>query len=225
MRGAATLSTAGSGPKASELSIVIKGLLVMGGHSWLVGRRLFAAAAIGVAVISASVSGASAQQLSEKAVLTFMDYAWSLTPAKFTKPDGTSVLIDKKKRKEMTVPVDDARKVIMAGRMTAHAQICELIDHQVANYQSLMRRELRSQKWSDQQMIFINQLHLTTVMLLTGQIRVKEKKDGNKDVEIRKRKTTVKTCTPEQRARVQKLVEEYVNSEPQAKKEAAKKEG
>ncbi|MEO1718699.1 MAG: hypothetical protein AAFR23_00550 [Pseudomonadota bacterium] len=180
-------------------------------------------AGLGICMLMVSVSGASAQQLSEKAVRTFMDYAWSLTPKKFTKPDGTSILIDRTKRSEVEVPLKDARSVIMAGRMTAHAQICELQQHQVANYQSMMRRERGSARWSDQQMVYINQLHLTTVMLLTGQIGVKSKDGDGKDVEVRSKKPPVVTCTPEQRTKVKQVVEEYVKSEPKFEKKQTKK--
>ena len=68
-------------------------------------------------------SSANAQELSEKAVKSFMDYAWSLTPQQFSKPDGSVVMIDKKKRDEVMVPVDVAREVIKVGRLSAHAQV------------------------------------------------------------------------------------------------------
>lgn len=167
----------------------------------------------GATLAAASGTAASAQELSEKSVRTFMDYAWSLTPSKFTKPDGSSVLIDRKNREKMTVPVDAARAVIMAGRLTAHAQICELPEEQVLNYRSLMTREERSKKWSPQQMIYINQLHLTTVMLLTGQIKVIER-DGDKRVVIDEGKAQAKTCTDEQRKKVKELVRSYVQAGP-----------
>lgn len=198
----------------------------MRGLNGIAGQRAgWAAAALSFAVLVGAPTAASAQQLSEKAVRTFMNYAWSLTPARFTKPDGTSVLIDKTKRSEVEIPVDQARDVIMAGRLTAHAQICELFEEQVGNYKSLMRREQGSGRWSDQQMIFINQLHLTTVMLLTGQIQVKQNESGEKDVEVKKRKSAIKTCTDEQRARVKKRVVDYLAAEPKSKKKAAKTDG
>ncbi|MEL6216392.1 MAG: hypothetical protein AAFQ99_12040, partial [Pseudomonadota bacterium] len=112
--------------------------------------------------LGAPGSANAQQQLREESVRTFMDYAWALTPAKFTTPNGKSIVIDRNKRDEMTVPVDDARKVILVGRLTAHAQMCELGELQVLNYQSLMRRMRASEKWTDQQLVFINQLHLTT---------------------------------------------------------------
>ena len=144
-----------------------------------------------------------------------MDYAWSLTPSKFTKPDGTSVEIDKKDRTKVEVPVETAREVIMVGRLTAHAQMCELPEDQIANYRSLMKREDAKKKWTEQQMIYINQLHLTTVMLLTGKIRLVEKKDGEKDVVIDEPKgKEASTCTDEQRKKVKELIAAYIATGP-----------
>jgi len=168
---------------------------------------------VGATLATVPWTAALAQELSEKSVRTFMDYAWSLTPSKFTKPDGSSVLIDRKERDKMTVPVDASRAIIMAGRLTAHAQICELAEEQVLNYRSLMTREEASKKWSPQQMIYINQLHLTTVMLLTGQIKVIER-DGDKKVVIDEGKVQAKTCTDEQRKKVKELVRTYVQAGP-----------
>ena len=48
-----------------------------------------------------------------------------------------------------------------------------------------MRREEAKTKWTDQQMLFINQLHLFTVMTLTGKVQLVEK-DGDKQVVVRK---------------------------------------
>jgi hypothetical protein len=51
-----------------------------------------------------SVTPASAQELSEKATRAFMEYAWSLTPEAFTKPNGETIQIDKTKKSEVLVP-------------------------------------------------------------------------------------------------------------------------
>lgn len=173
------------------------------------------AAGLGLGALMLMVSSAGAQDLSERAVKAFMDYAWALTPAKFTKPDGTSVEIDKKDRGKVEIPMDVAREVIKVGRLTAHAQICELPEDQVENYRSLMRRETAKNKWTEQQLIYINQLHLTTVMLLTGKIRLVEKRDGEKDVVIEEPdKNDAKTCTDEQRKKVKELIAAYIATEP-----------
>jgi hypothetical protein len=60
------------------------------------------AGVIGACAAAATLAGAaqpaSAQELSEKSVRSFMDYAWSLTPQQFSKQDGTVIVIDKKKK-------------------------------------------------------------------------------------------------------------------------------
>ncbi|MGL4395769.1 MAG: hypothetical protein ACRCS9_04440 [Hyphomicrobium sp.] len=182
------------------------------------GRVLAVAAA---AVLLVPVAQATAQELSEKAVKSFMDYAWSLTPQQFSKPDGTVIQIDKKKRDEVMVPVEVAREVIKAGRLSAHAQVCDLRDEQIANHRSLMRREEARTKWTQQQLVYISQLHLTTVMLLTGKIRLVEK-EGDKEVIVDEGKEPASTCTEEQKKKVREMIVAYVQSGPQPK--AAKAE-
>ena len=106
--------------------------------------------------------------------------------------------------------------------MTAHAQMCELVEDQITNYRSLMRREEAKKKWTEQQMIYISQLHLTTVMMLTGKIRLVEK-DGDKDVVVEEGKSPVGTCTDEQRKKVRDLIAAYIKSDPTLNSAAAKK--
>jgi hypothetical protein len=158
---------------------------------------------------------AAAQDISDKSVEAFMEYAWSMTPTKFTKPDGNVVEINKKEREKIVVPVDTAREVIRAGRMTAHAQLCELPELQVLNYRSLMKRESEKKKWSEQQMIYVNQLHLTTVMLLTGKIQLIEQEGGGKQPVVEDtRVADAKSCTEEQRGKVKALIDTYIKSGP-----------
>ena len=162
---------------------------------------------------------ANAQELSEKATLTFMEYAWTLTPERFTKPNGETILIDKTKRDEVTIPLDVAREVIRAGRLSAHAQACGLAQEQGDNHGSLMRRQVQSKKWSPQQMVYINQLHLTVVMLLTGRIKLVEKTEGGKtpDKEVivaQEPEKVAQTCTAEQKAKVKELIAAYVKTGP-----------
>ena len=165
-------------------------------------------------------AAATAQELSEMAVKSFMDFAWSLTPQQFSKPDGTTINIDKKKRDEVMVPVDVARDVIKVGRLSAHAQVCNLADDQIANHRSMMRREEAKKKWTPQQMVYISQLHLTTVMLLTGKIKLVEK-DGDKEVVVEEGKAPNQTCTPEQKAKVGEMIKAYVASGPAPPQKAA----
>jgi hypothetical protein len=167
-------------------------------------------------------SGATAQDISDKSVEAFMEYAWSMTPAKFTKPNGAVVEINKKERDKIIVPVESAREIIRAGRMTAHAQLCDLSELQVLNYRSLMKRESEKKKWSEQQMIYVNQLHLTTVMLLTGKIQLVEQEGGGKQPVVEDtRAADSKSCTEEQRGKVKVLIEAYLKSGPPVSLDAA----
>ena len=77
-----------------------------------------------------------------------MEYAWTLTPEQFTKPDGKTIVVDKTKRDEVIVPLDVAREVIRVGRLSAHAQVCDLREEQARNHSSLMRREVQAKKWT-----------------------------------------------------------------------------
>ena len=177
--------------------------------------------ALFVALIATAAS-AAAQELSDRSVKTIMSYAWSYTPDKFTPPNGKTVFIDKKNREKMTVPVPMGRQVIKVARLTAHAQICDLTEDQVKNYRSLMLRENQSKKWTPQQMVYINQLHLTTVMLLVGKLQVVETK-GDKKVVVKEGKAAARTCTDEQRKKVKQLIDKYVASGPKLVQAAKKK--
>lgn len=156
---------------------------------------------------------AGAQELSEHAVRSFMEYAWSLTPQQFSKPDGTVILVDKTKKAEVEVPIEVAREVIKAGRLSAHAQICDLRDDQVLNHRALMRREDAKKKWTQQNLVYISQLHLTTVMLLTGRIKLVEK-EGDKEVVVDEKKGPAQTCSDEQRKKVKEMIAAYVAASP-----------
>ncbi len=176
----------------------------------MAGRSWACAALLAASVVAAP---ASAQELSEKATRAFMEYAWSLTPEAFTKPNGETILIDKTKKSEVLIPLDVAREVIRVGRLSAHAQVCELAQDQTENHNSLMRREIASKKWTPQQIVYINQLHLTVVMLLTGRIKLVEK-DGGKDVVIEEGPKKSQTCTAEQKQKIKELIAAYVKTGP-----------
>lgn len=170
-------------------------------------------AGVSALTLMGSTASAGAQDLSEHAVRSFMEYAWSLTPQQFSKPDGTVIVVDKHKKAEVEVPLDTAREVIKAGRLSAHAQICDLRDEQILNHRAMMRREEVKQKWTPQQMVYISQLHLTTVMLLTGRIKLVEKQ-GDKEVVVADKKEPAQTCTEEQKAKVKELVTAYIAASP-----------
>jgi len=76
-----------------------------------------------------------------------------------------------------------------------------------------MRRHEQNKKWTPQQLVYINQLHLTTVMLLTGRIKLVEKQ-GDKEVVVEEEKREAQTCSDEQRQKVKELITAYVKTGP-----------
>lgn len=176
-------------------------------------RTGFRAAILAGAAALATTATAAEGELSDKSVQIIMEYAWTMTPAQFSKKDGTVIIVDKSKREQAMVPLDVAREVVRVGRISAHAQACNLPEEQTLNHRSLMKREVEKKKWSDQQELFINQLHLTTVMLLTGKIKLVEK-DGDKEVVVDEKQAPQQTCSEEQRQKVRDVVAAYVKSGP-----------
>ena len=177
-------------------------------------------AGVALAWATALLAGAAApvqaqsKELSDKSVLTLMRYAWGMVPQKFTTPLGKTIEVDKTKASELIVPLETAREVIQAARLSAYAQLCELVEEQRANYQTLMRREEAKAKWTDQQILFINQLHLFTVMTLTGKVALVEK-DGDKQVVVQEGKPAkTGTCSDTERKKVQEQIMAFVNTNP-----------
>jgi hypothetical protein len=167
--------------------------------------------AIVLAVGTVGPSSAQTKEMSDKSVLALMRYAWALVPQKFTTPQGKVIEVDKSKPSDSVVPIETAREVIRVARMSAFAQLCELPDEQRANYQTLMKRE-EEKKWSDQQMLYINQLHLFTVMTLTGKVQLVEK-EGDKQVVVQEGKQVkADSCTDTERKKVQAQIMSYVSS-------------
>ena len=63
-------------------------------------------------------------------------------------------------------------------------------------------------------MLFINQLHLFTVMTLTGKVQLIEK-DGDKQVVVQEGKPfKAESCTDTERKKIQDQIMTYVNSAP-----------
>jgi hypothetical protein len=102
---------------------------------------------------------------------------------------------------------------VRVGRLSANAQICGLAEEQAANYQTLMKREIAKAKWSDQQTLYISQLHLFTVMMLTGKVAVVATEGDSKDVKIEdtpKPDSKAPTCSDAEREKVGKQIVEYI---------------
>lgn len=172
---------------------------------------------------SATAALAQAKELSDKSVLTLMRYAWGMVPDKFTTPLGKTIQVDRSKPSDSIVPIETAREVIQVARLSAYAQLCELPEEQRSNYQTYMKREEGKSKWSDQQMLFMNQLHLFTVMTLTGKVQLVEK-NGDKQVVVQDGKPAkTETCTDTEKKKVQEQIMAFVNANPPPAEPASKR--
>jgi hypothetical protein len=187
-----------------------------------IGAGLLCAAAF--ALLWGGTGSAQTKELSDKSVQLLMQYAWALTPPKFTSPEGKTIEVDKSKPKDVMVSVDVARDVIKVARLSAYAQQCGLLEEQRANYQTLMRREIAKSKWTDQQLLYISQLHLFTVMTLTGKVQVVQG-EGDKRVVVQEGKAAAASCDATQRDRVKSQIVAYINSGPAGSKTAAPAKG
>ena len=179
--------------------------------------RACVAAWVGFGVAASVAWPAAAQQqqkgqISDKSVVILMDYAWALTPEEFTTESNKIIRIDKSKFDQVKLPLDDAREVIRVGRVSAQAQLCELIEAQTANYEALMAREVARSKWTDQQLVFINKLHLFTVMFMTGQAKPAE--EGGAAKALPKESPTQRSvnCSEADRKRIEDEVLAYVKA-------------
>jgi hypothetical protein len=154
-----------------------------------------------------------ASELSLKSVKLITGFALTTIPSEVKQPDGKVIKIDRNNLERILVPLDDARRVILAARNSAHAQMCDLPELQAENYLALMRQEQAKNKWTPEQMLFINRLHLFTVMWLTGNVKFMEK-DGKKEPQViaEPDKGEKKTCSPDEKAKVKANIEEYLKT-------------
>jgi hypothetical protein len=153
-----------------------------------------------------------ASELSIKSVKLITGFALTTIPSEIKQPDGKVIKIDRNNLERILVPLDDARRIIMAARNSAHAQMCDLPELQAENYLALMRQEQARNKWTPEQMLFINRLHLFTVMWLTGNVKFVEK-DGKKESVISEPdKNEKKDCSAEEKASVKTNIEAFLKT-------------
>jgi hypothetical protein len=201
---------------------------------WTARRRHLRARAVQGLALAAVVTAfgamgpvqAQGKDLSDESVKVLMNYAWAMTPVKFTRPDGLIIEVDKTKRDEVVVPIDQARDVIRVARLSAYAQICGLTEEQSSNFQTMMAREANKksdkggEKWTKQQLLYINQLHLFTVMTMTGKLKVIETEgEGDKEVVVQEQDIGAKkqpTCSDTERSKVKDQINAYVKAEASA---------
>lgn len=174
-------------------------------------------AALGITLV-ASLAGprAGAQEkgpvIKDEAVRVLEAYAWQTLPAKFTTPMGNTIQVDKTKREANTVPFEVAREVVIVGYRSGHAQICDMREELFANFNTMMRREASKKKWTEQQMLYIQQLHRITIHFVMGKVRVEETETERKiflePLEAGKDKAA--ECNVERKKRITENIASYL---------------
>lgn len=159
---------------------------------------------------------ATAQQkeLSDKSIGVLMEYAWSILPSIFRAPTGKVIEVDKKnKKQDVMVPIETARETIKVGYLSAQAQLCDMAEEQVKNYDALMAREVVKKKWTDQQLLYISTLHRMTIHLAAGKLRVVDKGD---EIQVFQEpiEPSKEACPEDKRARVKETITAYAAGAP-----------
>jgi hypothetical protein len=168
------------------------------------------------AVIAAPMAvQAQAKGQSDRAVSILMEFAWNSLPRQFRGSDGEVIVIDRANKNEVMVPLEKARQIVNVGDLSARAQYCDLPEEQTANFQSMMRRELASEKWTKQQVVFITLLHATTVAYLTGTMKVLFQGEGDTAPEIvTKGPVWTEPCTDKVREDIKARIAAYIGEVP-----------
>ena len=178
----------------------------------------------GIAVLGASMvlgaplalAQAPTKELSEKSVITLMNYAWTILPTKFTTPERKTIEVDKTKR-DALVPVDVGREIIKVGYVSAQAQMCEMWDEQNANFSAMIAKEQAKKTWTDQQLLYITTLHRLTIHFAAGKMRLVEKGSDELQVFLEPIEPTKGSCTDDKRRSINQTIAAYVKTSPIAK--------
>jgi hypothetical protein len=170
------------------------------------------AIALGLVLVSGVAASAVAQdsteknkKLSDRTVRVIMGTAFAGIPESLPKPNGEVVKLDRSDPKKFLIPLDDARRIIIKSVLSARADLCGLKDLERKHFLSIMRHEKALEKWTSYQLTYIDILHATTGIYMTGASATgdtaKKKMDGSED------RRNDYSCSPEERERVRAAVE------------------
>ena len=172
------------------------------------------AVSLGIFLFSTSAIAQDAEkkpEIKDKTVKTLMRFAFGLMPEVYTGPDGKKITINKKNPDEVIIPIDDARRIILVADRSAKAQNCDLKVMQTLNHNAMVKYEQVFKNWTEKQKLFINQLHLFTVLYMTGNVKIEEGETESKS-ETEAEKDVKISCSEEQKKQVQKSIDEYLGS-------------
>ncbi len=190
----------------------------------------FGLAAVMAVFVFAGPSFAQKQgSISDKTVTTLVNYAWRAVPPQVTLRSGKVVKFDRTKRKEIELPKETAKEIVVAAYRSYEAQICDLPAAMVANRDAMMTRFLKKGKWSDQQVQYANLLHAFVVSYMSGKVELRYVDENKTDVKVAdippEKVVPPKKCAPNQKKSVDERIYKYYNTTPGIKKTAAPAKG
>lgn len=179
--------------------------------------RQILAGAIGLMLITSPAYAQDQEpqkQLKDKTVQILMRFALSLMPEVYTGPDGKKINIDKKKPEEVLIPIDDARRIVVVAYRSSKAQQCDLKVMQTLNHNAMVKYEEVFKNWTSKQKLFINQLHIFTVLYMTGNIKFNDAENTPTKEESQKAEPDLSqkyNCSEEERKAVSASVDKYLD--------------
>lgn len=147
----------------------------------------------------------SEKKLSDRTVRVIMGTAFAGVPEELPDATGKMVKIDRSDPKKFMIPLDDAREIIIKAVLSARADLCGLGDLYREHSKRILLHERARNKWTPYQMTYIDILHATTGLYMTGSFAAGEeaKKDDNPADDRRKDYD----CSQDERERVKEAVE------------------
>jgi hypothetical protein len=179
----------------------------------------------------AAPADAPKDKLSDSAVRVMSTFALSILPDEIPNPHekGGMIKLDKSNPNLYLIPIDDARHVFRVATRSAYAEVCNLLELEKANYDTLMRIEQLRNVWTDQQMMFIRALHTFATSYFAGNVKITEQpadapagakaKDGTAAADAANGASNVITskkleCSDAQRQKVAQAITAYVQTGP-----------
>lgn len=186
----------------------------------------FGLVAVMAAIVFAGPAFAQKQgSISDKTVTTLVNYAWRAVPPQVTLRSGKVVKFDRAKRKEIELPPETAKEIIIAAYRSYEAQICELPAAVIANRDAMMVRFKKKGKWSEQQEQYANLLHAFVVSYMSGKVELRYIDENKTDVKVSEiapeKVVPPKKCAPDQKKSVDQRIYDYYTSTPGMKARAA----
>lgn len=144
----------------------------------------------------------------DRTVRVIMGWAFAAVPEKIKTKDGKEITLDRSDPNKFMIPIDDARRIIRVAMRSTNAKICGLAKLEGQNFLKMMANEKALGKWSREQIKFIQMLHISAGLVITGGFTVGEEAEREQDGKNDNLKKY--SCSEEQRLRVKARIEAYL---------------